>query len=106
MTWIGIGQMDRWVNLKPWQKAGIILGVAHIIIYSSVYIMLKDSMGIILVYDLEYPWMILLSPIAGGITWSGSNGEIIFLGFAGTIIYGLLALAIARVLFKAKTGIG
>ena len=86
--------MGWWKKLKIWQKAGVIVGGVHLIIYLTIYLLTLGSMGILLLYDLELPWLIFISFLIGDITWSGTNAELLYIGIIGTIIYSLAGAAI------------
>lgn len=94
--------MGWWKRLKGWQKAGIIVGSVHFIIYFALYTLMSGSMGILVLYDLQVPWLLIVRFVIGDITWSGSKAEIMVLGIAGTIAYSLIAMAIVALLSVLK----
>ena len=82
--------MNRWQQLRVWHRAGIVVACVHLLIYVSLFIVASGSMGIILLYYMEVPWMILIKWALANGTWSGSNMEIVVIGLAGTLVYGVL----------------
>ena len=90
--------MKWWGRLKVWQKAGVVVGCIHVVIYLTLYMLLRGSMGIILLYDLEAPWLFMVSWVIRDFTWSGDQFEIIVLGIAGTIAYSLIGALITLAL--------
>ena len=82
--------MIWWKKLKGWQKAGIAAGGAHLILYIALYVLTVGSMGIIILYYLEAPWLLIVSWALNTGTWSASQSEILIIGLTGTIAYTII----------------
>ena len=97
--------MHWWKRLKTWQQAGLIVGGIHLAIYVTLYLLTSGSMGILLLYDIEIPWLIIVSLFFGEITWSGSKVELLVIGMIGTTIYSIAGMAITLLVkFRQYTG--
>lgn len=86
--------MSWWKRLKGWQKAGIVVGGFHLIMYVTLYLLTSGSMGVLLLYDLELPWLLIVSLVIGDIAWSGTKAELLVIGIIGTVVYSLVGMSI------------
>ena len=86
--------MVWWKRLKAWQKAGIIVGGLHLIVYMAILWLLHPVAAYFLGY-LEFPWVSLLMIL----NFSKGLGiarylDLVIMGIAGTLIYALFAMVV------------
>lgn len=77
--------MGLWTRLRSWQKVGIIVSGIHLTTYLALYILTTGSLGILLLYYLEIPWIVIVRLGFDDITWSGEKTELIILCAGGTV---------------------
>jgi hypothetical protein len=82
--------MNGWENLKPWQKAGIIVGGIHFIIFFATLALAPPVAGYLSLI-LEKPWGWIFEAMNFKI--SGFLDFVIF-GIIGTACYAISASAI------------
>jgi hypothetical protein len=81
----GAGMMSWWKRLKAWQKGGVVLGGAHIFVYSLGLIIFGSVFGYFVLF-LEYPWVYLYH-------FLHFPGELLFFPadlLLGTVFYALM----------------
>ena len=59
-------------------------------------------MGILLLYDLELPWLMIISLFIREITWSGTKVELFLVGTMGTLFYSLTGAVVIFLLDRLK----
>jgi len=90
--------MGWWKKLKVWQKAGIIAGGLHFVIYTPLLIMTSQihigeaGLGLLLIF-IEWPWMALLDIFFGdALKVLPFDLKEYSLLVYGTFVYGLLGI--------------
>ena len=96
--------MGWWKKLKAWQKAGIVVGSIHLVIfmtllYEAMQIHGESGVGYLLFF-MEFPWIAILQVAKWNIGHVnlGTYTSMIIIGTIGTLIYALLAMALGLVL--------
>ena len=85
--------MHWWKRLKEWQKAGLIVGSIHLIVYMAIYFLLSPVAYIL--YYFELPWLFFLMKLNIKLDLSLELYTIfILIGFIGTILYALFGMAV------------
>jgi len=93
-----------WNGLKEWQKWGILVGGIHLILYLALYLLTSGSMGVLLLYDLELPWLFIIRLVIGDIPLSGTHLELFFIGIIGTLLYSSSSMIILLLIKSGKQG--
>ena len=87
--------MGWWKKLKPWYKAGFIVGSLHLVVYMIILFLFPPVAGYFLVF-MEAPWMWLLLLVGIG---PGSIGRMALIGIISTVLYGLSVMAISQIFY-------
>lgn len=86
--------MSWWKKLKVWQKAGIIVGGIHFVLYMIILFFLPP-VGVYLLGYMELPWASIL--MAFGLTKGfgvSTDIDLLLLGAIGSAVYALFGAAI------------
>ena len=86
--------MSWWTRLKAWQKAGVIVGSIHFVLYMAMLLLLPPIWGYVL-FIMDLPWTGLLVMI--GFSPVTDTGMAVA-GIIGTFLYALSTMLIGWLL--------
>lgn len=85
--------MGWWKKLKVWQKAGVVVGGIHLIMYMLILWFL-DPVSVYILGYIESPWLFLLKIL--GMNISVANYiHLVFIGIVGSFIYALFVMVVS-----------
>ncbi len=85
--------MGWWKRLRVWQKAGLLVGSIHLILYMAIYFLLSPVAFIL--YYFELPWLFFLMKLNIKLDLSLELYTVfILIGFIGTIFYTFFGMAV------------
>jgi hypothetical protein len=88
--------MGWWRKFKIWQKAGVIVGGVHLILYMLI-LWLLDPVAVYVLGYIESPWLFILKMLGLNIGVAKYT-HLVFIGIAGSFIYALLFMAVSWLL--------
>ena len=102
MVFGGFGSSDHkevimgwWKKLKIWQKAGVIVGGIHFVVYMAILLFFPPVGGYLLFF-MELPWMGLFMSV--GLGGAATPTDMALIGVIGTFLYALSTMVISWLL--------